>query len=51
MIDLCPEKPGDKVSFSVAGRPAVELTYQSRLNGLAELKRRREAAKAKKGRG
>ncbi len=47
MIGLCPHKkdgPNASVTFSTGGK-SVKLTYQSRLNGKAELERRKKAGK------
>jgi hypothetical protein len=45
MRDVCPNKPGDKVTFSLLGK-SVTLTYESRQRANAELARRRAKAKA-----
>lgn len=47
MIQLCPEKkdgPNASVTFSTREK-TVKLTYQSRLNGMKELSRRKKARK------
>lgn len=42
MVKLCPEKPGESITFSAMGK-SVTLTSESRKRGLAELERRKAA--------
>jgi hypothetical protein len=49
MVKLCPEKPGESITFSAMGK-SVTRTSESRERGLAELERRKAAELLPRGR-